>query len=143
MALSAGLMLSGCGSSSQSVEELSSYRTEMEEFFTELESAQNAINGIDASDESAEEALYNAIDGMSTACTRISETEPPAGYESIQEAAAHAAMMMGQAASGFREAFDGESFDQNAYDAAMEYYKAAGNDIQLMIEALQTSFDQQ
>lgn len=137
----AGMVLGGCGST-QSVDALSAYRTEMDGVFSDLENVQNTINEIDASAENADELLLQAMDEMSAACSKAAAAEAPSGYESIQETAEHAAMMMGQASSGFREAFEGTDFNQSAYDAAMEYYKSANTDVQSMITGLQNSFSE-
>lgn len=135
--------LTACGNDGQTAEELSAYRTEMETFFTDLETAQNAIEAIDAGDDSAETDLLTQVDAISVSCAAIAAVDPPSGYEEVQTTAEHAAAMMGQASSGFHHAFESTDLDQDSYDAAMEYYKAAGNDIQAMIVMLQNSFDEE
>lgn len=143
VAASVLLSLTGCGSDRQTVEELAAYRTEMETFFQELQTAQNAMESIDTASDTAEEDLLAQVDAISTSCAAIAAIEPPNGLEEVQSTAEHAAMMMGQASSGFHDAFESTDLDQDAYDAAMEYYKAAGNDIQEMILMLQNSFGEE
>lgn len=137
----AAILLTGCAAGSQSTEALRSYRTEMEGLFSDLENVQSTIDGIDASADNADELLVQAIDEMSAACSKAAAAEAPAGYEVVQERAEHAAAMMGQASSEFHTAFEAETMDQDAYDAAMEYYKSACSDIQSMISGLQNSFN--
>lgn len=135
------MMLTGCAATTQSVEELSAYRTEMEGLFSDLENVQQTIDEIDASAGNADELLLQAMDEMSAACNKAAAAEAPAGYETVQDKAEHAATMMGRASSEFHSAFEAEDLDQNAYDEAMEYYKSACEDIQSMIEGLQNSFE--
>lgn len=140
--LLSALLLTGCGTGTQSAEELGSYRSEMEGLFADLENAQGMIEEIDTTADNAGELLLQAIDEMSAACSKAAAAEAPEGYEIITEYAEHAAMMMGQAGSEFHAAFEAEDLDQGAYDAAMEYYKAACSDIQCMISGLQSSFSE-
>lgn len=113
----------------------------METFFSELELADTAIASIDASMDTAEDDLLTQVDSIAVSCAAIADVEPPSGYEQVQDKAEHAAAMMGQASSGFHDAFESDSLDQDAYDAAMEYYRSAGNDIQEMIRMLQSGSD--
>lgn len=132
--------LTACSMTGQA-DELRSYRTQMETFFSELELADTAIASIDASMDTAEDDLLTQVDSIAVSCAAIADVEPPSGYEQVQDKAEHAAAMMGQASSGFHDAFESDSLDQDAYDAAMEYYRSAGNDIQEMIRMLQSGSD--
>lgn len=143
IALIAALLLTttACSITENKADALSSYRAEMETFFDELQTAQAAIESIDAASDTAQTQLLEQIDAICVSCASIAGVTPPDGYAEVQNKAEHAAAMMGQASSGFHAAFESTDLDQDSYNAAMEYYKSAGNDIQDMIALLQGSSD--
>ncbi|WP_130837926.1 hypothetical protein [Lachnoclostridium sp. Marseille-P6806] len=127
--------LAACGGE-EPPEDIAAYREAMTGFFDELSACQTEFSSIDVSADDAETRLLAVIGRMDECCRSAAEAEPPAEFENVRNMAKEASSCMEEAKTQFHAAFEGEAYDPEAYDRAMQSYEAAGVRIGYMASLL-------
>ena len=135
--LLAGLMslclLSGCGEK----KELTEFKENMTTFYTEITSIGESINTISPDSEDAVSSLLGHLDAMDSQFQFLAEIPVPDEFASVEDLANDAAEHMSQAVSYYRQAYEGESFNQNYADAASRHYESAMKRVNYIATLLQ------
>ena len=124
--------LAGCGKKESREEK--EYLAELSVFFEELTHYDAKLSEIDPAEENAEEELLKTIDDMSAASARIAELEAPSSYEEVS--AVRLSLEMQKAKDNYHRAFEGESFQEQSYNAGNEAYEKANEALSQMLTLL-------
>ena len=152
--------LTGCGAK-ENIEELETYKGQMESFFAEVAEIDDAMNAIDTSSDAYGEELLSLLDRLDTAFAEMAEYEIPDEFASIGDLAVEASENMNRAVTLYHDVFgaaetpepdeasetaDGSEvaayneafapFDENTADAAMQYYERANLRMKYIIQIL-------
>lgn len=127
-------LLTGCGSAK--VDELRTYRDAMTGFFDRLADYDRAIRGIDPEEEGASQEFLSLIDSVADECVQIAAIDTPEEYLPVQESSIRLSRDMQLSRDAFHTAFEGESFNAEAFSEAMENYEKANQGLQEMIRIL-------
>ena len=133
------MLLTGCGRNKEELEALTAYTEEMSDFCDAIAVYQNEMDSLDVKEENAQEQLFSILDKMTEAAAKAAEAEAPTGYEEAGDLCRNVSDSLCQAEEEYHTAFDSESVDQTALDAANEAYKSAGESIRLVLAALQNT----
>ena len=117
-------LLAGCGSDGK-VSELESYEKDLLDFKSAVEDIGTKINEIDATHDDCKNELLFYVDALKDDFKKLSELEIPEGYETVTRLNEKATEYMSTAADYFHTAFEGEVFDEDAYETANTYYYKA------------------
>lgn len=130
------LLLSGCGTS-QKLEELQNYRSEMDGFCSSVSSLQAQIDAIEPDSESAQEELLSLLDQMAEVSAEAAGFSTPEGYEEAGEMCRRASDYLQEAKGEYHAAFEATPFDTESFQKGLDSYQSAGRCLSLMLENLQ------
>ncbi len=126
------LSLTACGED----EALSAYQEDMNTFFANVAGYNDTMNAIDPSAEDAREQLLSCLDGLQEEIAWMAELETPSQFSAADSLADEADENMRQAVALYHQAYEAETFDEAAAEAAREYYDRANLRIQYIIMIL-------
>lgn len=127
------LLLSGCGTS-QKLEELQNYRSEMDGFCSSVSSLQAQIDAIEPDSESAQEELLSLLDQLAEASAEAAGFSTPEGYEEAGEMCRRASDYLQEAKGEYHAAFEATPFDTESFQKGLDSYQSAGRCLSLMLE---------
>lgn len=130
------LLLSGCGTS-QKLEELQNYRSEMDGFCSSVSSLQSQIDAIEPDSENAQEELLSFLDQLAEVSAKAAGFSTPEGYEEAGEMCRRASDYLQEAKGEYHAAFEAEPFDMESFQKGLDSYQSAGRCLSLMLENLQ------
>lgn len=130
------LLLSGCGTS-QKLEELQNYRSEMDGFCSSVSSLQAQIDAIEPDSENAQEELLSLLDQLAEASAEAAGFSTPEGYEEAGEMCRRASDYLQEAKGEYHAAFEATPFDTESFQKGLDSYQSAGRCLSLMLENLQ------
>ena len=128
----ASMALSGCGEDP----ELTQFQNDIESFCTEISQIDTSINNIDASSEGAVSELLSYLDDLDEAFQNFAELDFPEEFNYLEEIADQAGEYMTTAVSGYHEAYNNGSYDENTAAYASENYSRAYKRVQIIITFL-------
>ncbi len=114
---------------------LSTYKANMEQFFENVNTIDQAINNLDTEAEGAPEKLLEYLDALDLTVSQMAALEVPEGFDGVSEYAKDASDCMSQAVSYFHDAYEGE-FNASYADAAFQYYTRANKDLKKIVKIL-------
>ncbi len=117
-------MTAGCGQTEQELSNVIAYRDTMNALFTSLSDCEKEINALDAGQSNASGQLLRAMDQMTAAVQRASETDAPSQFSEVQKLAQVAAASMQTTDSLFHQALDND-FNADAFSSALASYEDA------------------
>ncbi|WP_026505928.1 hypothetical protein [Butyrivibrio sp. NC3005] len=126
------LLLSGCKKKNS---ELETYRQNMESFFVNIATYNEAINNIDATKDDATAQLLTQLDNLNAEFTKMAGYSVPEDFHAAASLATEAADYMNKANVSFHEAYDGE-YNADSESQAKEYYARANTRVKYMISIL-------
>lgn len=130
------LLLSGCGTS-QKLEELQNYRSEMDGFCSSVSSLQAQIDAIDPDSGNAQQELLSLLDQLAEVSAEAAGFSTPEGYEEAGEMCRRASDYLPEAKGEYHAAFEAEPFDTASFQKGLDSYQSAGRCLSLMLENLQ------
>ncbi len=132
--LASGFILSvtGCGED----KELTRYKNEMDDFFTEVEIIHNRMNTIDPDSEEALDDLFECLDDLQLEFAAMANLDVPEDFASVEELADEASENMTLAAENYKNAYSKDSYNEYTAATAEEYYKRANKRLQYIIDIL-------
>ncbi|WP_027206006.1 hypothetical protein [Butyrivibrio fibrisolvens] len=116
-------------------DELAVYKTNMESFFTEVSSCNDAMNSIDPNADDAPSQLLTYIDKLNEDFSLMASYDVPKEFKAAEALADEAADNMTRAALSYHEAYDGD-FNADAESTASQYYERAFVRIQYIVTIL-------
>ena len=131
-ALFAFIFLSGCGDNA----ELENYKSNMNQFFENIQTFDSAINSINPESETAVSDLLSLLDSMDTNFQQMASLTVPDGFPGVEELADEASEYMTEAVSYYHQAFEAEPFDTVLADVAKQNYDRANLRIQYIVSIL-------
>ena len=126
-------MITGCGEK----EELTTFKEEMKDFYTEVSAIESSINAIDEQAEDAVSALLIQLEQMSTQFQQLAELEVPEEFISVEDLADDAADYMYEAVRLYGEAYEEDYVSDSLIQAAAENYESAMKRINYIAVLLQ------
>ena len=126
------LGITGCGED----EDLTKYKTEMDSFFTDVETIHNKMNSIDKESETALDDLFKCLDELDTEFKLMAALAVPEEFSSIESLADEASENMTLAVEKYHEAYSKDSYNEYTAATADEYYARANKRFQYMIDIL-------
>ncbi len=123
------LCLGGCGNTNEE-KELAGFSASISEFTTSIKEADNQINSIDPTSETASADLLAILDTLDAEFQELAELTVPEQYKSIEELADEASTNMTNAVSYYHRAYEAEAFDADEADIAYQYYTRAMTRVQ-------------
>ena len=133
--LTAMLIFTGCGAQ-EKVDELETYRTQMESFFERIAGYDESLKAVDLQSDTAQTDILAIIDLIADDFIETSEVTAPEEYSAAQEVLAAAAEDMRQARNDYHDAFEAEEFDSGKFDTAEQYYARANERLELFKQVL-------
>lgn len=127
------LLLSGCGTS-QKLEELQNYRSEMDDFCSSVSSLQAQIDAIDPDSGNAQQELLSLLDQLAEVSAKAAGFSTPEGYEEAGEMCRRASDYLQEAKGEYHAAFEAEPFDTESFQKGLDSYQSAGRCLSLMLE---------
>lgn len=126
------LMLAACGKD----EAMDEYQVNMATFFNHLSEYHNNMNEIDVNQEGYVEQMLGYLDQLDAEVAWMAGLDVPKEFSAVESLADEASENMTQAVALFHAAYEGEIFDENTEQAAMEYYERANVRIQYIVTIL-------
>ncbi|MCM1267602.1 MAG: hypothetical protein NC302_06825 [Bacteroidales bacterium] len=126
------LLLTACGKD----EELDAYLEDMNTFFSRAAQYNENMNAIDRDSDTAMLELLGYLDALKEDIAWMAKLEVPEQFSAAESLADEAAENMDQAVALFHQAYDGDTFDDAAAQAAIEYYNRTNIRIQYIITIL-------
>ncbi len=126
------LSVTGCGED----EELTKYKEQMDNFFTEVEIIHNKMNTIDEESEDALDDLFECLDALDSQFATMAAIEVPDEFSSLENLADEASENMSLAVENFHNAYSTDSYNEYTAATAKEYYTRANKRLQYMIDIL-------
>lgn len=126
------LLLAGCGKD----EALDEYQVNMETFFEHVAEFNDNMNEIDVSREDYVEQMLEYLDALDEEVAWMAALEVPEQFSAAESLADEASENMSQAVNLYHKAYEGEQYNENAQQAAKEYYDRANLRIQYIITLL-------
>ena len=123
----------GCGEK----EELTTFKAEMDDFYTEVSAIENAMNEIDEQSENAVSTLLITMEQMSEQFQKLAELEVPEEFISVEDLADDAADYMYEAVRLYGEAYEEDYVSDAMIQAAAENYESAMKRINYIAVLLQ------
>lgn len=115
------LWLSGCGEK----KELTEFKENMTTFYTEIAHIGEGIEGIAPDAETAVDSLLEGLAKLEHQFQFLADVQVPDEFISIEDLADDAADHMHQAVSYYRQAYEGEQFNESYAEAASKHYENA------------------
>lgn len=125
--------INGCGEK----EELTTFKENMNTFYTEVSSIENAIASIDESSEEAVTTLLIHLEQMSSQFQQLADMEVPEEFISVEDLADDAASYMNEAVRLYGEAYEEDYVSDSLIQAATENYESAMKRINYIAVLLQ------
>lgn len=132
MTLLSVLIFAGCGNNA----ELDTYKTNMNQFFENLETYDAEINAINPESESAVTELLIILDAMDNSFSQMAELPVPEDFAGVEELADEASSYMAEAVSYYHQAFADDTYNPSLADVAKQNYDRANLRIQYIISIL-------
>lgn len=129
-----------CGCSKKKDEALDTYKANMEQFFENAATINDAINGIDPAAEDADTKLLAYLDALDKSFQQMAALNVPDGFLGAKEYAEDASKYMSEAVSNYHAAYDGE-YDEQSESAAYQYYERANSDLKQLLKILHGELD--
>ena len=126
-------VIAGCGEK----EELTTFKAEMDDFYTEVSAIENAMNEIDEQSENAVSTLLITMEQMSEQFQKLARLEVPEEFISVEELADDAADYMYEAVRLYGEAYEEDYVSDAMIQAAAENYESAMKRINYIAVLLQ------
>lgn len=126
------LTITGCSND----EELTKYKTQMDNFFSEVETIHNTMNSIDPESETALDELFDCLDDLEILFVSMAELEVPSDFSSVEELADEASENMSLAVENYHNAYSSDSYNEYTAGTADEYYARANKRLQYIIDIL-------
>lgn len=126
------LSVTGCGED----EELTKYKEQMDNFFTEVEIIHNKMNTIDPNSEDALDDLFECLDELDSQFISMAAIEVPDEFSSLENLADEASENMSLAVENYHNAYSNDSYNEYTAATADEYYARANKRLQYMIDIL-------
>ena len=127
------LLLSGCGTS-QKLEELQNYRSEMDDFCSSVSSLQSQIDAIEPDSGNAQQELLSLLDQLAEVSAEAAGFSTPEGYEEAGEMCRRASDYLQEAKGEYHAAFEADPFDTESFQKGLDSYQSAGRCLSLMLE---------
>lgn len=125
-------LLTACGQD----DALSAYQADMVTFFEEAAEYNDKMNAIDRDSDTAVTELLGYLDSFAEDIEWMAGLEVPDQFSAVESLADEADENMKEAVSLFHTAYEGESFDEPSYQAALEYYDRTNLRLQYIITIL-------
>ena len=126
-------VMTGCGEK----EELTTFKAEMDSFYTEVSAIESAMNEIDEQSDNAVSTLLINMEQMSEQFGKLAELEVPEEFISIEDLADDAADYMNEAVRLYGEAYEEDYVSDAMIQAAAENYESAMKRINYIAVLLQ------
>lgn len=126
------LFFTACGED----ETLTAYMEDMNTFFSRAAEYNEKMNAIDRDSDTALPELLGYLDALEEDIAWMAELEVPEQFSAAESLADEAAENMKQAVELFHRACEGETFDDAAVQAAIEYYNRTNIRIRYIITIL-------
>lgn len=130
--LTLAFSLTACGQD----EKLTAYQEDMNTFFEQAGEYNNSMNAIDRNSDTAVIELLGYLDAFADDIEWMAGLEVPDQFSAVESLADEADENMKEAVSLFHAAYEGESFDEPSYEAALEYYDRTNVRLQYIITIL-------
>jgi len=127
------LVFTGCGEK----EELTVFKEQMKDFYTEVSALETEIDSIDEGSENAVSTLLINLEQMNTQFQQLAELDVPEEFISIEDLADDAAFYMNEAARLYGEAYEEDYVSDSLIQAAAENYESAMKRINYIAVLLQ------
>lgn len=124
--------ITGCGEN----KDLAKYKTEMDDFFADVEAIHNRMNAIDEESDDALDKLFDCLDDLDNEFKAMAKIEVPNEFSSIESLADEASENMTLAVEKYHEAYSKDSYNEYTAATADEYYSRANKRLQYMIDIL-------
>lgn len=124
--------LTACGQD----ETLTAYQEDMSTFFERAAEYNDKMNAIDRDSDTAVVELLGYLDSFAEDIEWMAGLEVPGQFSAVESLADEADENMKEAVALFHTAYDGESFDDPSYQAALEYYDRTNLRLQYIITIL-------
>lgn len=126
-------LLTACGGQDEA---LTAYQEDMKTFFERAAEYNDKMNAIDQNSDTAVVEILGYLDAFAEDIEWMAGLEVPNQFSAVESLADEADENMKEAVSLFHAAYDGESFDEPSYQAALEYYDRTNVRIQYIITIL-------
>lgn len=133
--LLAGILIFTSGCKTEPDASLATYKANMEQFFTNVNTIDQAINNLDPSADGAPEKLLEYLDALDMTVAQMAALDVPEGFTGVPEYAKDATDCMSKAVSYYHDAYEGE-FNASYADAAYQYYVRANKDLKKIVKIL-------
>lgn len=132
--LSTCLLLAFTGCSNN--KDLEKYKTQMDNFFSEVETIHNTMNSIDPESETALDELFECLDDLDLLFASMAELEVPSDFSNVEKLADEASENMSLAVENYHNAYSTDSYNEYTAGTADEYYSRANKRLQYIIDIL-------
>ena len=127
------MALAGCGEK----EELTAFKENINNFYTEVSAIETAISSIDEQSEDAVATLLINLEQMSSQFQQLADMEVPEEFISVEDLADDAASYMHEAVRLYGEAYEEDYVSDSLIQAAAENYESAMKRINYIAVLLQ------
>ena len=124
--------LTACGEN----KELTQYKEDMDNFFSEIEAIHVKMNSINPESETALNELFTCLDDLNKEFKDMAKLDVPEEFANIEELADEASENMSLAVENYHSAYSDESYNEFIAATADEYYKRANKRLQYIIDIL-------
>lgn len=128
------LLLAGC--SNMQGPDKETYKENMNQFFSNISTLNDAINELDTSSEGYIDTLMTYLDQLNQTFSQMSKLEVPDGFDGVTELAEDASKNMTEAVEKYHTAFEGEEYRDDISQRAYVLYSKACTEIQYIIRIL-------
>lgn len=123
-------IIGGCGSKAPD-----EYKSNMEQFFTNVANLNEMINAINYEDEGSFNKLLGYLDMMDTTFSQMASLEVPNEFSEVSSLAKSASENMSNAVSSYHLAYE-EGYDEDSEQEAVAYYQTANDELKEIIKIL-------
>lgn len=127
------VFFTGCGEK----EELTTFKDDMDNFYTEISAIETAIDSIDESSENAVADLLIHLEQMSAQFQQLAQVEIPEEFINVEELAEDASNYMNEAVRLYGEAYEEDYVSDSLIQAAADNYESAMKRINYIAVLLQ------
>ena len=127
------MALAGCGEK----EELTAFKENINNFYTEVSAIETAISSIDEQSEDAVATLLINLEQMSSQFQQLADMEVPEEFISVEDLADDTASYMHEAVRLYGEAYEEDYVSDSLIQAAAENYESAMKRINYIAVLLQ------
>lgn len=126
------LSLTGCGEDP----ELTQFKTEIEDFCTNISQLDTSINNIDAVSEGASQDLLRYLDQLDAEFQKLAAIDFPEEFDYLENLSDEASEYMTEAVSSYHNVYTSGSYDETKGEYAHENYSRAYKRVQVIITFL-------